>query len=139
MIIVLYFWNRKCHLRDLTLLNQQKIIPRFQNSGYRVRIYVQIHESKVKNIQSHLILSNFEPVITGRRINGDSTEVLTFKIKLAVITMVTNWTRRTSTVKSRRRKYSRKVFVNPYVAGIIFLEDECSKWGNEYMGSNLSL
>ena len=68
MMIVLYFWKRKRHLCDLTLLNQQKIIPRFQNSGYRVRIYVKIHESKVKNIQNHLILSNFEPVITGRRI-----------------------------------------------------------------------
>ena len=140
-MIVLYFWKRKRHLCDLTLLNQQKIIPRFQNSGYRVRIYVKIHESKVKNIQNHLILSNFEPVITGRCINGNSTEVLTFKIKLAVITMVSNWTRRTSTVKFRRRKYSRKGFCKS-----VYGRNQ-SSWGrragigrgNEQIGSNSSL
>ena len=104
-MIVLYFWDRKCHFSDLTLLNKQKKnnpkISKFGLSGQNLR------ENTRKNIQNHLILSNFEPVITGRCINGNSTEVLTSKIKLAVITMASNWTQRNSTVKFRVGKWKK--------------------------------
>ena len=76
-------------------------ISKFGLSGQNLR------ENTRKNIQNHLILSNFEPVITGRRINGNSTEVLTSKIKLAVITMASNWAQRNSTVKFRFGKWKK--------------------------------
>ena len=132
-MIVLYFWDRKCHFSDLTLLNKQKKnnpkISKFGLSGQNLR------ENTRKNIQNHLILSNFEPVITGRCINGNSTEVLTSKIKLAVITMASNWTQRSSTVKFRFGKW-KKYRVNPYMAGITVLEAEYKdrrRQGNEHM------